>query len=268
MALACESHRTVFQRIAQRPYAEWPVYDSTPLYDRSSLAGLESDVRIVSESWFEHGAHDSVEQFVCSLPLAYFAFETHGRYSCSTRYEMDTLFRVFVQKELYGWTHETALVEYLEASPEVCERLGLKSIPNQSTLWRSWHKRFTTDLRETVETAVRTVLIKAQNASVAVPREPKRNLRHFNDESVESEPDDQPVLEGAEEITDHISRIVFSVFSLDRGEGCEIHENAYWACQTYLGLRENLAANEGARSFAYESNRDRTPLGHAHRASV
>ena len=69
----------------------------------------------------------------------------------------------------------------------------------------------------------------------------------------------------AEKITDHINRIVFPAFSLDRGECCEIHENAYWDLQTYLGLREGLAANEGARSFVYESTRDRTPLGHAHR---
>jgi len=52
---------------------------------------------------------------------------------------------------------------------------------------------------------------------------------------------------------------------LNRDDGCEIHENAYWDLQTYLGLRERLAANEGARSFVYESSRDRTPLGHAHR---
>jgi IS4 transposase len=75
-------------------------------------------------------------------------------------------------------------------------------------------------------------------------------------------------LERAEQIIDHVSRIVFPVFSLDRGEGCEIHENAYWGLQTYLGLRENLAANEGARSFIHESTRDRTPLGHAHRDQI
>jgi len=50
--------------------------------------------------------------------------------------------------------------------------------------------------------------------------------------------------------------------------GCEIHENAYWGLVTYLGLRENLAANEGARSFIYESTRERTPLGHAHRDHI
>lgn len=262
MAWACESHRTVFRRIVQ--HVDWPVYDSTPLYDRSSLAGLESDVRVVSEVWFDHDEHDSIDQFICSVPLAYFIFDAHDRYAESTRYRMNTLFRVFGLKELHGWTHETAIVEYFDRHPELCEKLGFESIPDQSTLWRSWHKRFTPDLRETVETAARTILIKAQNAGLAVPCEPEITLRQYDDSSDQSELD-QSVLEQAGKITDHISRVVFPAFSLDRGEGCGIHENAYWDLQTYLGLHENLAANEGARSFLYESTRDQTPLGHAHR---
>jgi len=199
------------------------------------------------------------------LPLAYFQFNTHDRYEGSTRYQMDTLFRVFVLKELHGWAHETALVDYLGDRPKLCKRLGFETIPDQSTLWRSWNERFTTDLQETVETATRTILIKAQNAGVEIPREPTRKLRYHGEESSESELDDQTTLEQAEKITDHINRIVFPAFSLNRGESCEIHENAFWDLQTYLGLRERLAANEGARSFVYESSRDRTPLGHAHR---
>lgn len=65
-----------------------------------------------------------------------------------------------------------------------------------------------------------------------------------------------------------MSEIVHPAFSLNRGEGCEIHTNAFWELQTYLGLHENLAANEGARNFLYESDRDRTPLGHNHRAHL
>ncbi len=244
------------------------MYESTPLYDRASLDGLESDVRTVSETWFGHESHDSVEQFVCSLPLAYFIFDAHDRYADSTRYEMETLFRVFVLKELHGWAHETALVEYLGSSPEVCERLNLEMVPDQSTLWRSWNKRFTADLRGTVETTARTILIKAQNAGVSVPRDPERKLCYRTSDDEDSTPDEQRVLERAETITDHVSRVVFPEFSLDRGDGCEIHENAYWGLQTYLGLRERLAANEGARSFVYESTRDRTPLGHGHRKQL
>ncbi len=144
----------------------------------------------------------------------------------------------------------------------------METVPDQSTLWRSWHERFTTKLRETIETAARIILIKAQNAGVAVPREPERQLPFHSNEQEESDPDNQALLDEAASVTDHISHVVFPAFSLNRGDGCEIHENAYWDLQTYLGLRERLAANEGARSFVHESTRDRTPLGHAHREHI
>jgi len=262
-----ESRRSVFRRIAHQ-HVEWPEYDSTPLYDRSSLGGLESDVRVVSSVWFTHPDHNSLEQFVCELPLAYFRFEAHDCYESSTCYEMDTLFRVFVLKELHGWTHETPLVEYLDTYPELCERLELGTAPDQSTLWRTWNERFTRDLRETIQEAARLILIKAQNAGVAVPREPERTLPDRGDDATESDPDDQAILDEAGTVTKHVSRVVFPAFSLNRGEGCEIPENAYWGLQTYLGLRENLAANEGARSFIHESTRNRTPLGHGHRDQI
>ncbi|EMA24862.1 transposase [Haloarcula marismortui] len=268
MASTPVSRRTVFRSIARRSYVEWPAYHSTPLYDRTSLAGLESDIRTVSGAWFAHESHDSTEQFVCSLPLAYFRFDSHDRYAKSTRYEMDTLFRIFVLKESHGWNHETALVEYLDSHPELCKQFEFETVPNQSTLWRSWHERFTADLRETVGTAAQTVLITAQSEGVTVPRPPERRSPQREDDGRGSDSDDQTILERAEQIIDHVSRIIFPVFSLDRCEGCEIHENAYWGLQTYLGLRENLAANEGARSFIHESTRYRTPLGHAHRDQI
>ena len=263
-----ESYRAVFRRITQRPHVEWPAYDSIPLYDRTSLAGLESDVRVVAETWFDHDSHDSVEEFVCALPLAYFQFNFHDRYEGSTRYQMDALFRVFVLKELHGWEHETALIEYLNHHSELFEQLDFEMVPDQSTLWRSWHTRFSVELRETIQKAARTVLIKAQNADVAIPREPGGRPQPRGDDADKSDPDNQVILDKAETISEHTSRVVFPAFSLNRGDGCEIHEKAYWSLQTYLGLRENLAANEGARSFIHESTRERTPLGHAHRDHI
>jgi len=49
---------------------------------------------------------------------------------------------------------------------------------------------------------------------------------------------DQAILDKAGTVTKHVSHVVFPAFSLNRGEGCEIPENAYWGLQTYLGLRE------------------------------
>ncbi|MDL0145935.1 transposase [Halobacterium salinarum] len=262
------SRRAVFREIAQRSWVHWPAYDYTPGFDRSSLSALESDIRVVAKTWFSQNEHKTVEPFIHALPLAYVRFDAHDSYAGSTSYEMETLFRLFLLKELYSWDHETALVEYLTQHPDFCEQIGLESVPDQSTLWRSWHHRFTADLQDTVETAARTILIKAQNAGVAIPREPERQSRKDDNENTESNPDDQTVLEQAETVTEYVSRVAFPAFSLDRGEGCEIHENAYWGLQTYLGLRENLAVNEGARSFIHESNRERTPLGHAHREHI
>jgi hypothetical protein len=80
VASTFDSRRTVFRQIASQSYTDWPVYDSTPLYDRASLPALESDIRIVAQAWFRHDDHTSFEQFVCSLPLAYFKFSTHDHY--------------------------------------------------------------------------------------------------------------------------------------------------------------------------------------------
>ena len=63
---------------------------------------------------------------------------------------------------------------------------------------------------------------------IRVPREPERNLPDRGHDATGSDPDDQALFDKAGRITDHVSRVVFPAFSLDRGEGCEIPENAYW----------------------------------------
>lgn len=163
------SRREVFRMVATRSYSEWPAYDSTPLYDRSSLGALEEDVRTIAKVWFEHDAHESIEYFVSDFPLAYFEFEPYDRYTRSTWYDMPQLLRVFLLKELHGWKYETALVKYLQQQSSLRKRLNIKSVPGQSTLWRSWHRRFTTELRDTIKTAARTILLQADRAGVSVP---------------------------------------------------------------------------------------------------
>ena len=180
---------------------------------------------------------------------------------------MEQLVRAFLLKELHGWEHESALVEYLDQQPMLCKYLDFGSVPDQSTLWRTWHRRFPDELRETIETAARSILIQADRAGVSVPRQPPERPSR-REESDEVAPTQQEILDRAEDVAEQVSEIVHPAFSLCRGEGCEIHENAFWELQTYLGLHKDLAANEGARGFLYESNRERTPLGHNHRAHL
>ena len=133
-------------------------------------------------------------------------------------------------------------------------------------LFRS-HRRFAPELRKTIQTAARSILIQADRAGVSVPRQPpERSSR--KEESDEVAPTQQEILGRAEVITEQVSEIVHSAFTLDRSEDCGTHQNAFWELQTYLGLHESLAANEGAHGFLYESNRERTPLGHNHRSQL
>lgn len=200
-----------------------------------------------STVWFEHDAHESGDQFVCHLPLTYVDFQPHDRYTgAKTRYTVAQLVRAFLLKELHGWSHETALVKYLQQYPSLCQELGFDSIPDQSTLWRSWQQRFTPELRGTIASSARTILIKADDAGIAIPRQPP-DTSLLEETRTGTSPDEQLVLEHAEEITDHVGRIVYPAFSLDRGQSCKIHTDAFWDLQAYLGLRENLTANEGAK---------------------
>ena len=63
------SRREVFQTIAAKSYCEWPVYDSTPLYDKSSLHGLKGNARTVAKVRFEYDVHATYYGFrlACSV---------------------------------------------------------------------------------------------------------------------------------------------------------------------------------------------------------
>lgn len=99
---------------------------------RSDHAGrTESDVRTASERWFRPDAHESVDEFVCCVPVAYFRFGMDDRYADSTSHEMQTLFRVLLLNKCHGWDPETVLVEYRSQRPDLCDRLGLTG----STRW-------------------------------------------------------------------------------------------------------------------------------------
>lgn len=70
------------------------------------------------------------------------------------------------------------------------------------------------------------------------------------------------IVQRADVLTAQAHRCIFPAFTFDRAEQASIPEDAFWDLQTYLGLGEDLCANEGARSFITESTRERTPFGH------
>jgi hypothetical protein len=99
-----QSRWGIFRTIAQLQHVEWPAYESTPFYDRSSGTALRSDIRTVARVWFDHDAHESMAEFICQYLLKYVGFGQHDEYFDSTRYQMPQLVRLFLLKEITAWT--------------------------------------------------------------------------------------------------------------------------------------------------------------------
>ena len=186
MAATVDSKRAVFRSIADRSYSQWPAYQDFPAYDQASLAGLTEDNRTVADEWFRHPQHDDVDEFVCELPLAYFDFDAHDPAASwhADIYAMEPLVRTFLVKEIHGWDHETTLERYLETDPALTLALGFESLPDQSTLWRTWHERFGPNLRETIEQGARSIPHRAAAAGVSTPRQPEPNQERRDGPSV------------------------------------------------------------------------------------
>jgi len=226
MTATIDSKRTVFRSIAGRSYSQWPAYRDFPAYDRASLAGPGGDVRTVAEQWFRHDRHDDVDEFICELPLAYFEFAAHDPTPNwhSDVYGMDLLVRAFLLKEVHGWCHETALKRYLETDPALLSALGFETAPDQSTLWRTWHERFSGDLRETIKQGARSILHRAAAAGVDTPREPELSWERRD---TPGDPDQRAILERADTLTNQAKRLVFPAFGFEREENWQIHEHAF-----------------------------------------
>lgn len=159
---------------------------------------------------------------------------------------------------------DASLQRRLRTDPFLLGRLGFDSVPNQSTFWRTWHRRFSSDLREAVLDATDAVAEVARKHDLDAPG-PAWDKSDGNESRRDGrlgEP--SPVVGEADRVAKATRREVFPALELNRASNATIPESAFWSLQTFCGLRENLHANAGAQLFAHES-RDVTPLGHNHR---
>lgn len=276
MAATTTSKRTIFRTIAKHPTYHWPYYRLPETeYTAADLAALEHDVHRLASVWFRHDAHDDVEAFICWCPLHHLDFgphDTHPAWHAQSE-PVVPIVRALMLMDLHGWEHETAFVRYLEEYSDLVTALGFEDIPDQATLWRARHERFSDEMLQSITECVVSIRVLAGEHRVPVPpRKTDRTVEHSAPRPGEQPDDDEPtqreIIQRADELTAQAQQRLFPAFTFDRAEQASIPEDAFWELQTYLGLGEDLCANEGARSFITESTRERTPLGHVHRSHI
>lgn len=157
-----------------------PLHEESAAYARQCWGILDPDheqqpvswrAEQLASYWFAHPAHADVEAFLCWLPITIGGTPIDDPYPAwhtnTTDFELVT--RLHLIRLYHNWDHETALCTYLDANPERLDALGVESRPNQSTLYTTWHDRFTEPYREDLIQAVEAVVEIARDHDVSVP---------------------------------------------------------------------------------------------------
>lgn len=175
MAATTTSKHTVFQTIAEHPNYYWPYYRLPETEDTATdLDALEHEVHRLASAWFKQEAHDDVEAFICWCPLSHLDFspyDAHPAWHAQSKPVVPTV-RALMLIDLHGWEHETAFVRYLADHPDLVTSLGFEKRPDQATLWRARHERFSAELLDAISERGHDYLVpkRKQTSEKAVAR--------------------------------------------------------------------------------------------------
>lgn len=275
MPATTASKRATFRTIIEHTDYHWPYYRLPDTeYMATDLSALEHNVHRLASVWFKHDAHDDVEAYICWCPLHHLDFEPHDAHSSwhAQSKPVIPMVRALMLMDLHGWNHETAFARYLADHPDLVTSLGFEQRPDQATLWRARHERFSDEFLDAIKNCARNIRLLAGENRVTVPPRKTDRMAETAEPRLSKQPDDEPsqrdIIQRSDELTEQAQQRIFPAFTFDRAEQASIPEDAFWELQTYLGLGEDLCANEGARSFITESTRELTPLGHVHRYHI
>lgn len=223
--------------------------------------------------WFDHTAHNDVEAFLAWLPITIGGKpidDPYAEWHAST-IDFTLVTHLHLIRLYHNWSHETALCKYLDAEPAVLDALSVETAPDQSTLYKTWHDRFTETYRDTLRETVEIVVDVARDNDISVPEralnpEPEAPSTGEQERSARSER--RLARKKTKEVWQTAKPLVGPVVDFDRPDETEIHDNAFLELHTYLGCREELYAETGAGDFAEDTTRQRTPTGSYHRNCI
>jgi hypothetical protein len=240
MAATASSKRAVFQTIADHPDHQCPYYQlSNTEYTAADFGALEHDVHRLASAWFKHEDHDTVEAFICWCPLYPLDFTLHDAHPVwhAQSKPVVPMVRALIFMDLHGWAHRTAFVRYLDEQPDLVDALGFDTVPDQTTLWRARHERFSDDLIDAIgKCATNIRLLAGENRVSVPPRKTDHTAESDTPRPWEQPADDEPtqceIIQRADELTAQAQQRIFPAFTFDRAEQASIPEDAFRELQS------------------------------------
>ena len=175
------------------------------------------------------------------------------------------MLRLFIYREITGESYRT-VAKY----QELAEPFGLKHIPDESVLSRTWRKRFDDSVREFVRIAAHFVVKEAHDRDFSAPAiRPKsevvdeKNRSTEADETADQEFTDQQIYRTTRLARDHD----FSGFDSGRAENATYDDTEFFELQTFMGM-VGCGTPQGATRFQYRHGPDGGPHGDTHLRAV
>jgi hypothetical protein len=175
------------------------------------------------------------------------------------------MLRLFIYREITGESYRT-VAKY----QELAEPFGLKHIPDESVLSRTWRKRFDDSVREFVRIAAHFVVKEAHDRDFSAPAiRPKsevvdeKNRSTEADETADQEFTDQQIYRTTRLARGH----GFSGFDSGRAENATYDDTEFFELQTFMGM-VGCGTPQGATRFQYRHGPDGGPHGDTHLRAV
>lgn len=181
--------------------------------------------------------------------------------------------KAHILREAMGWK-ETRLARYFEENPLMATEYGFfkrtdfggirPTPPNQPRLWELWHESFPDTTKDYCRLVAKELVSLARDNGIPAP---DAVFQPEETDATSERSEIRLIAEKTEEVWRQAKPFVTDCFSLKRGQNWQIHENAFWEQHTYMGMREDMYARGGHRSFIHDTSRtyDETPTGSTHR---
>ncbi|KTG10658.1 transposase [Haloprofundus marisrubri] len=172
--------------------------------------------------------------------------------------------RLLIYREATGTSYR-ALARF----QELAEPLGLKHIPDESVLSRTWRKRFDDGVREFVQVTAHFVIKQAHDREFSAPT--VRPKAEIIDEVIASTDDETAGCEFSDEQIYRTTRLArdhgFDEFDSGRAANATYEDTQFFELQTFMGM-VSCGTPQGAARFQYRHSSDGSPHGDTHLRTI
>ncbi|ODR80085.1 transposase [Haladaptatus sp. W1] len=179
-------------------------------------------------------------------------------------YSFHGMLKLFLYREVTGDSYRT-----LTRHPELADVFGLKRIPDESVISRTWHNRFDNDVRGYVTASAHCLVKEIHNEDLSVPEvRPLEEVKQLSEETTDSS-------ENATEFSDdeiyRTTRLArehgFGPFDSERAQNATYEDTQFFELQTFIGM-VGCGTPQGAARFKFHRGKEYGPHGDTHLRAV